>query len=187
MRRELRIGPKLGQPRIFANHRIAWTIGGSIKRILRVNRKKNGHSKSEIQIMLGQMLASRRIEKNQSNIQNAKTELKSAIRMNSGIEIWDGNQMLRSHNHLHQKWHTRSKMSVQRRNGQQTWILDMAMPQVLHFCPALHPLRRWWPAADGEAVTAVSMLGVAVAILAARGRILELPCLYALIHPRHSR
>ena len=52
----------------------------------------------EIQIMLEQMLANRRIEKNQCNIENAKTELKSAIRINSAIEIWDWNQMLRSHN-----------------------------------------------------------------------------------------
>ena len=81
--------------------------------------------------MLEQMLANRRIEKIQCNIKNAKTELKSAIGINSGIEIWDWNQMLRSHNNLHMKWHTRSNMSVRRRNGQQTWILDMAMPYVL--------------------------------------------------------
>ena len=31
--------------------------------------------------------------------------------------------MLRSHKHLHLKWYTRSNMSVQRINGQQTWIL----------------------------------------------------------------
>ena len=87
---------------------------------------------SEIQRMLEQMLPNRRIEKNQCNIKNGKTELKSAIEIISGIEIWDWNQMLRSHNSLHLKWQTRSNMSVQRRNGQQTWILDMAMPQVLH-------------------------------------------------------
>ena len=80
--------------------------------------------------MLEQMLANRRIEKNQCNIKNAKTELKSAIRINSGIEIWDWNQILRSHNNLHLKWHTRSNMSVPRRSGQQTWILHIAMPQV---------------------------------------------------------
>ena len=74
-------------------------------------------------MMLEQMLANRRIEKNQCNIKGSKTELKSAIRINSGIEIWDWNQMLRSHNNLHLKWHRRSNMSVQRRNGQQTWIL----------------------------------------------------------------
>ena len=78
--------------------------------------------------MLERMLANRRIEKNQCNIRNAKTELKSAIGTNSEIEIWDGNQMLSSHKSLHLKWHTRSNMSLQRRNGQQTWILDMAMP-----------------------------------------------------------
>ena len=78
--------------------------------------------------MLEKMLANRTFEKNQCNIKNAKTELKSAIGTNSGIEISDWNQMLRSHNNLHLKWHTRSNMSVQRRNGQQTWILDMAMP-----------------------------------------------------------
>ena len=83
---------------------------------------------SEIQIMLEQMLANRRTEKNQCNIKNAKTELKSAIGINSGIEISDWNQMLRSHKNLHLKWHTRSNMSVQRRSGQQKWILDMAMP-----------------------------------------------------------
>ena len=33
--------------------------------------------------------------------------------------------MLRSHNNLHLKWHTRSNMSVQRRNGQGTWILTL--------------------------------------------------------------
>ena len=75
-----------------------------------------------------QMLANRRTEKNQCNIKNAKTELISAIGINSGIENWDWNQMLRSHNNLHLKWHTRSNMIVQRRNGQHTWILDMAMP-----------------------------------------------------------
>ena len=48
--------------------------------------------------MLEQMLANRRIEKHQCNIKNAKTELKSAVRINSGIKIWDWNQMLRSHN-----------------------------------------------------------------------------------------
>ena len=78
--------------------------------------------------MLEQMLANRTIEKNQCNIKNAKTELKYAVGIKSGIEIWDWNQMLRSHKNLHLKWHTRSNMSVQRRNGQQTWILDMAMP-----------------------------------------------------------
>ena len=81
----------------------------------------------EIQKMLEQMLANRRIEKNQCSIKNVKTELKSANRINSGIEIWDWNQMLRSHKNLHMKCHTRSNMSVQRRNGQQTLILDMAM------------------------------------------------------------
>ena len=86
----------------------------------------------KIKIMLEQILANRRIEKIQCNIKTAKTELKSAIGINSGIEIWDWNQMLRSHNNLHMKWHTRSNMSVRRRNGQQTWILDMAMPYVLH-------------------------------------------------------
>ena len=79
--------------------------------------------------MLEQMLANRRIEKNQCNIKNAKTELKSAIGINFGIEIWDWNQMLRSHNNLHLKWHTRSNMSVQRRNGQQTWILTWLCPK----------------------------------------------------------
>ena len=69
---------------------------------------------------VGQTLANRRIEKNQCNIKNAKTELKSAIRIISGIAIRDGNQMLRSHNNLHLKWHTRSNMSVQRGNGPQT-------------------------------------------------------------------
>ena len=78
--------------------------------------------------MLEQMLANRRIEKNQCNIKNAKTELKSAIGITCGIKIWDLNQMLRSHKKLHLKWRTKSNMSVQRRNGQQTWILDMAMP-----------------------------------------------------------
>ena len=82
--------------------------------------------------MLEQMLANRRIEKNPCNIKNAKTELKSAIGINSRIEIWDWNQMLRSHNNLHLTWHTRSNMSVQRRNRQQTWILDMATSYVLH-------------------------------------------------------
>ena len=80
--------------------------------------------------MLEQMLANRRIEKVQCNIKNAKTELKSAIGINSGIDIWDWNQMLRSHNNLHLKWHTRSNMSVQRRNGQQTWTLTWLCPKV---------------------------------------------------------
>ena len=77
--------------------------------------------------MLEQMLANHGIEKNQCNIINAKTKLKSAVGINSGIEMWDWNQKLKSHNNLHPKWHTTSNMSVQRRNGQQTWILDMAM------------------------------------------------------------
>ena len=34
------ISPELEQPRIFVNHRAAWTAGGSIKKFLRVNRKK---------------------------------------------------------------------------------------------------------------------------------------------------
>ena len=89
--------------------------------------------------MLGQMLANRRIEKNQCNIKNAKTELKSAIGINSGIEIWDWNQMLRAHNNLHLKGHTRSNMSVQRRNGQQTWILHMAIPKVLQRARTYRP------------------------------------------------
>ena len=80
-------------------------------------------------MMLEQMLANRRIEKIQCNIQNAKTELKSGIGINSGIEIRDWNQMLRSHNNLHLKWQTRSIMSVQRRNGQQTWILTWLCPK----------------------------------------------------------
>ena len=58
---------------------------------------------SEIQIMLEQMLANRTFEKNQCNMKNAKTELKSAIGTNSGIEISDWNQMLRLHNNLHLK------------------------------------------------------------------------------------
>ena len=78
--------------------------------------------------MLEQMPANRRMEKNQCNIKNANTELKSAIGINSGIKIWDRNQMLRSHNNLHLKSHTRSNMSVQRRNWQQTWILDRLCP-----------------------------------------------------------
>ena len=42
--------------------------------------------------MLEQMLANRRIEKNQCNIINAKTELKSAV----GITFWDRNLGLES-------------------------------------------------------------------------------------------
>ena len=80
-------------------------------------------------MMLEQMLANRRIEKNQCNIKSAKTELKSAIGIISGIEIGNWNQMLRSHNNLHMKWHTRSIMSVRRRNGQQTWILTWLCPR----------------------------------------------------------
>ena len=98
----------------------------------RAHTQQRPIDESEIQIMSEQMLAKRRIEKNQCNIKNAKLELKSAIGINSGIEIWDWNQMLTSRNNSHLKWHTRSNMSVQRRSGQQTWILDMAMPQVLH-------------------------------------------------------
>ena len=79
--------------------------------------------------MLEQMLANRRIEKNKCNIKNVKTELKSAIGINSGIEIWDWNQMLRSHDNLHLKWHTRSNMSVQRRSWQQTRILTWLCPK----------------------------------------------------------
>ena len=79
--------------------------------------------------MLEQMLANRRIENKQCNIKNAKTELKSAIRIHSGIEIWDWNQMLKLHDNLHLKWHTRSNMSVQSRNGQQTWNLTLLCPK----------------------------------------------------------
>ena len=79
--------------------------------------------------MLEHVLTNRRIEKNQCNMISAKTEMKHAVVMNSWIEIWDGNQMLRSHNNLHLKWHTRSNMSVQRRNGHQTWILTWLCPR----------------------------------------------------------
>ena len=104
----------------------------------RAHTQQQPIDESEIQTMLEQMLAKRGIEKIQCNIKNAKTELKYAIRINSGIKIWDWNQMLRSHNNLHPKWHTRSNMSVPRRNGQQTWILHMAMPQVLQRCNTGH-------------------------------------------------
>ena len=56
--------------------------------------------------MLEQMLANRRDKKNQCNIINTKTELKSAVGINSGIKIWDWNQKLRLHNNLHLKWNT---------------------------------------------------------------------------------
>ena len=75
------------------------------------------------------MLANHSIDKNQCNSKNAKTKLQTAIRTNFGIEIWDWNQMLRSHNNLHLKRHTRSNMSVQRRNGQHTWILTWLCPK----------------------------------------------------------
>ena len=39
--------------------------------------------------MLEEMLANRKIEKIQCNIKNSKTELKSAIGIDSGIELWD--------------------------------------------------------------------------------------------------
>ena len=39
---------------------------------------------------------------------------------------------------------------------------------------------------DGPRPTAVSMLVVAIAVLAARGRRLELHCLHSLLHPRRS-
>ena len=95
----------------------------------RAHTQQQPIDKSEIQIMLEQMLANRRIIKNQCNIKNAKTKLKSAIGINSGIEIWDWNQMLRSHKNLQRKWYTRSNMSVQRRNGQQTWIVTWLCPK----------------------------------------------------------
>ena len=98
-------------------------------RTARAHTQQQPIDESEIQIMLEQMLANRRIEKNECNIKNAKTELKSAIGIDSGIEIWDWNQMLRSHNNLHMKWHTRSNMSVQRRNGHQTRILTWLCPK----------------------------------------------------------
>ena len=85
--------------------------------------------------MLEQMLANRRIEKNQCSIKNAKTQLKSAVGIHSGIEIWDWNQMLRSDNNLHLKWHARSNMSVQRRNRQQTWILTWLCPKFYTLLP----------------------------------------------------
>ena len=85
--------------------------------------------------MLEQLLAHRKMEKVQCNIQNEKTELKSAIKINSEIEVWDWKQMLRSHNKLHLKWHTRSNMSVQRRNGQQTWILTWLCPKFYTLLP----------------------------------------------------
>ena len=78
--------------------------------------------------MLEQMLANRRIKIKSMQNHKCKKKLKSANEISSGIEIWDWNQMLRLHNNLHLKWHTKSSMSVQRRNGQQRWILDMAMP-----------------------------------------------------------
>ena len=42
--------------------------------------------------MLEQMLATRRIDKNQCNITNAKTKLKSAV----GFNLWDQNLGLES-------------------------------------------------------------------------------------------
>ena len=95
----------------------------------RAHTQQQPTEESEIQIMLQQMLANRRIETNQCNIKHAKTELKSAIGINSGMEIWDWKLMLRSHNNLQLKWHTRSNMSVQRRKGQQTWILTCLCPK----------------------------------------------------------
>ena len=44
--------------------------------------------------------------------------------------------MLRSHNNLQMKWHTRSYMSVRRRNGQQTWILTW-------LCPRFYTRGKW--------------------------------------------
>ena len=41
--------------------------------------------------------------------------------------------MLRWHENLHLKCHTRSKMSLQRRNRQQTWILTWLYPKVYSF------------------------------------------------------
>ena len=38
-------GPELEQLRIFTNHRIAWTTGGSINKMLRVNRKEKDTQK----------------------------------------------------------------------------------------------------------------------------------------------
>ena len=49
--------------------------------------------------------------------------------------------MLGSHNNLHLKWHTRSNISVQSRNGQQTWILTWLCPKFYRSGP-LVPL---WP------------------------------------------
>ena len=91
-------------------------------------RRARTHSSShstirKLRIMLEQMPANRILDKKQCNIKDSKTELKSAVGNNSGIEIWDWNQMLRLHNNLHLKWHTRSNVKVQRRNGQQTCIL----------------------------------------------------------------
>ena len=81
--------------------------------------------------MLEQMLANRRIEKNNetSKMQIENRNLHSELI--SGIEIWDWNQMLRSHNNLHLKWHTRSNMSVQKRKWPTNMDSDMATPKVL--------------------------------------------------------
>ena len=123
--------------------------------------------------MLEQMLANRKIEKNQCNIKNAKTELKSAIGIYSGIEIWDWNQMLRLHNNLHLKWHTRSNMSVQRRNGQQTWILTWLCPKFYnrmlvqrHACHITRILQELKPVRTPVAI--FGSLGVCIYVPASR-------------------
>ena len=46
-----RFVPELGQPRIFANHRVAWTTGGAIEKILWVNRKKMDTQKVSVIVL----------------------------------------------------------------------------------------------------------------------------------------
>ena len=79
--------------------------------------------------MLEECWQNRRIELKSMQQHKCKNKRKSAVGITSGIQIWDWNQMLRSHNNLHLKWHTRSNMSVQRRNGQQTWIVTWLCPK----------------------------------------------------------
>ena len=85
--------------------------------------------------MLEQMLANRRIEKNQCNIKNAKTELKSAV----GINFWDRNLGLESNAEIALYFTPEMAHKKQTDCAKEKWAKkmdsDMAMPQVLHTPP----------------------------------------------------
>ena len=72
--------PELEQPRIFTNHRIAWTTGGSINKMLRVNRKKIDTQKVRIMHPVGCYISF--VGKSRNRLW-----MKVPIRLSNGVEV----------------------------------------------------------------------------------------------------